>query len=86
MGSQIEIKDEVDASHLPDADSAHTPFRYQDLPVKADQSTRKLNKRQVLRADTNQELNDYILSLQPQIETIKPKKLGLFARIRSSNR
>ena len=86
LGSQIEIKDEVDASHLPDADSAHTPFRYQDLPVKADQSTRKLNKRQVLRADTNQELNDYVLSLQPQIETIKQKKLGLFARIRSSNR
>ena len=85
LGSQIDIKDEVDASHLPDADSAHTPFRYRDLPVTADKSARKVAKRQVINANTNQELNDYILSLQPQVDAIKPKKLSLFARIRGNN-
>ena len=45
LGDNIDIKDDADLSHLPDADSAHTPFRYKDLPVKADIKVRKLDKR-----------------------------------------
>ena len=81
LGSTITIEDDVDASHLPDADSAHTPFRYRDLPVKADRSNRKLNKRQVITADTNQELNDYVATLQPNADKfIQQKKQGLLSR------
>ena len=81
LGSTITIEDDVDASHLPDADSAHTPFRYRDLPVKADRSNRKLNKRQVITADTNQELNYYVATLQPNADKfIQQKKQGLLSR------
>ena len=31
LGHTVTIKDEVDPSHLPDSDSAHTPFRYKDF-------------------------------------------------------
>lgn len=82
LGSTITIEDEVDASHLPDAESAHTPFRYQDLPIKADKSARKLSKRQVVTATTNQELNDYIAALKPTADKmIEQKKQGLLARL-----
>ena len=81
LGSAITIEDDVDASHLPDANSAHTPFRYRDLPIKADKSTRKLNKRQVITASTNQELNDYVATLQPAAKKhIQQKKQGLLSR------
>ncbi len=84
LGSTVTIEDEVDVSHLPDADNAHTPFRYRDLPVKADKSNRKLNKRQVITASTNQELNDYVATLQPTAkEYIKQKRLGLLSRFTS---
>ena len=56
LGCNIDIKDTVDLSHLPDAESAHTPFRYKDLPVKVDKQLRKLKKRQLVSATTNQEL------------------------------
>ena len=85
LGSAITIEDEVDASHLPDADSAHTPFRYRDLPIKADKSNRKLNKRQVITANTNQELNDYVATLQPAVKKhIQQKKQSLLARFMNS--
>ena len=85
LGSAITIEDEVDASHLPDADSAHTPFRYRDLPIKADKSNRKLNKRQVITANTNQELNDYVATLQPAAKKhIQQKKQSLLARFMNS--
>ncbi|SLJ84089.1 NAD(P)/FAD-dependent oxidoreductase [Psychrobacter sp. DAB_AL43B] len=61
----IDIKDSVDQSHLPDAESAHTSFRYKDLPIKADKQSRKLKKRQVMTATTNQKLVEYIATLQP---------------------
>lgn len=80
LGHNIDIKDEVDPSHLPDAESAHIPFRYQDLPIKADKQPRKLKKRQVITATTNQELVNYIATLQSVAH--KPttnKKRGLFA-------
>lgn len=81
LGSTIEIKDEVDPKHLPDAESAHTPFRYRDLPVKADTNARKLKKRQVTSASSNQELVAYIATLQPTVpNSAAPKKRGLFAR------
>ena len=81
LGSTVTIEDEVDVSHLPDADSAHTPFRYRDLPVKADKSNRKLDKRQVITASTNQELNDYVKVLQPTADKyIAQKKQGLLSR------
>ncbi len=81
LGSTVTIEDEVDVSHLPDADSAHTPFRYRDLPVKADKSNRKLDKRQVITASTNQELNDYVVTLQPTADKyIAQKKQGLLSR------
>ena len=84
LGSIVTIEDEVDVSHLPDADNAHTPFRYRDLPVKADKSNRKLNKRQVITASTNQELNDYVATLQPTAKKyIKQKRLGLLSRLTS---
>ncbi|MDN5566560.1 MAG: FAD-dependent oxidoreductase [Psychrobacter sp.] len=84
LGSAITIEDEVDVTHLPDADSAHTPFRYRDLPVKADRSSRKLDKRQVMTASTNQELNEYVATLQPTVEKyIKQKRLGLLSRFMS---
>ena len=84
LGSIVTIEDEVDVSHLPDADNAHTPFRYRDLPVKADKSNRKLNKRQVITASTNQELNDYVAILQPTAKKyIKQKRLGLLSRLTS---
>ena len=80
LGCDIDIKDSVDPSHLPDADSAHTPFRYKDLPVKADKQLRKLKKRQVVTAMTNQELVQYIATLEPVTKAFKKKKLGFFAR------
>ena len=84
LGSAVTIEDEVDVSHLPDADSAHTPFRYRDLPVKADRSSRKLDKRQVMTASTNQELNDYVTTLQPTAEKyIEQKRVGLLSRFTS---
>ena len=78
LGIAIDIKDKVDPSHLPDADSSHTPFRYRDLPVKADKQVRKLKKRDVVEASTNQELVDYIVTLHPTINKFSQnKKLGL---------
>ncbi len=83
LGSEIDIKDEVDPSHLPDADSAHTPFRYKDLPVKADKQSRKLKKRKVMTATTNQELVDYIATLQIDANSHTDKvKRGFFGRRR----
>ena len=79
LGHGIDIKDEVDPTHLPDADSAHTPFRYKDLPIKADTKSRKLNKRQVTMATTNQELVDYAERLQSSTGDItQNKKRRLF--------
>ncbi|MGP4788687.1 NAD(P)/FAD-dependent oxidoreductase [Psychrobacter sp. 1Y11] len=88
LGSHIDIKDEVDASHLPDSEAAHTPFVYKDIPVKADQAARKLKNRQLLSADTNQELVEYLSSLaaKPARSTNgKTKKRGLLTRVLSSN-
>ena len=79
LGCDIDIKDSVDPSHLPDAESAHTPFRYKDLPVKADKQLRKLKKRQVVTATTNQELVQYIATLEPEAKAFEKKKLGFFA-------
>ena len=79
LGCDIDIKDTVDPSHLPDAESAHTPFRYKDLPVKADKQPRKLKKRQVVTATINQELVRYIATLEPEAKAFKKKKLGFFA-------
>lgn len=81
----IDIKDTVDPSHLPDAESAHTPFRYKDLPVKADKQSRKLKKRQVVTATTNQELVQYIATLEPEVKAFKKKKLGFFAARKAKN-
>ena len=78
LGHDIDIKDDVDPIHLPDADSAHTPFRYKDLPIKADSKLRKLNHRQVTTATTNQELIDYVEQLQTAPST--KQKRGLFGR------
>ncbi|MBF0658391.1 FAD-dependent oxidoreductase [Psychrobacter sp. NG25] len=79
LGHDIEIKDDVDPAHLPDADSAHTPFRYKDMPVKADTKLRKLNKREVITATTNQELVEYAERLQSTvIDGGQKKKRGLF--------
>ena len=80
LGYDINIKDSVDPSHLPDTESAHTPFRYKDLPVKADKQLRKLKKRQLVTATTNQELVQYIATLEPEAKAFKKKKLGFFAR------
>ncbi|MCG3871544.1 FAD-dependent oxidoreductase [Psychrobacter sp. Ps7] len=81
LGHDIAIKDEVDPTHLPDAESAHTPFRYKDLPVKADTKLRTLNKREVVTALTNQELIEYIERLQPTVKNDEPKrKRRLFGR------
>lgn len=81
LGYDIAIKDEVDPTHLPDAESAHTPFRYKDLPVKADSKLRTLNKREVVTALTNQELIEYIERLQPTVKNDEPKrKRRLFGR------
>jgi hypothetical protein len=81
LGLDIDIKDEVDPSHLPDADSAHTPFRYKDLPVKADTKSRKLHKRQVTTATTNQELIAYVAHLQSAtIDSVQTRSRGLFGR------
>ena len=81
LGYDIAIKDEVDPTHLPDAESAHTPFRYKDLPVKADSKLRTLNKREVVTALTNQELIEYIERLQPTVKSDEPKrKRRLFGR------
>lgn len=74
LGSAIKIKDEVDPDHLPDSDSTHTPFRYRDLPVKADKKARKLKKRHVITATTNQELVDYVATLQPAAQAFNSKK------------
>lgn len=79
LGHDIEIKDDVDPTHLTDADSAHTPFRYKDMPVKADTKLRKLNKREVITATTNQELVEYAERLQSTvIDGGQKKKRGLF--------
>ncbi len=80
LGSAVDIKETVDPSHLPDGDSAHTPFRYKDLPIKADRNTRKLQKRQVMSATTNQELNDYVATLQQELQAPIKQKRGLFGR------
>ena len=81
LGHDIVIKDEVDPAHLPDAESAHTPFRYKDLPVKADTKLRTLNKREVVTALTNQELIEYIERLQPTVKNDESKrKRRLFGR------
>ncbi|WP_201502374.1 NAD(P)/FAD-dependent oxidoreductase [Psychrobacter cibarius] len=81
LGYDIAIKDEVDPAHLPDAESAHTPFRYKDLPVKADSKLRTLNKREVVTALTNQELIEYIERLQPTVKSDESKrKRRLFGR------
>ncbi|MDN3446587.1 FAD-dependent oxidoreductase [Psychrobacter sp. APC 3281] len=81
LGHDIDIKDEVDPAHLPDADSAHTQFRYKDLPIKADIKARKLDKRQVITATTNQELVEYAERLQSAADdSSQNKKRGLFAR------
>ncbi|WP_133105187.1 NAD(P)/FAD-dependent oxidoreductase [Psychrobacter sp. S4(2024)] len=85
LGCNIDIKDSVDPSHLPDAESAHTPFRYKDLPVKADKQSRKLKKRQVVTATTNQELVQYIATLEPAAKAFKKKKLGFFAARKAKN-
>ncbi|WP_367109876.1 NAD(P)/FAD-dependent oxidoreductase [uncultured Psychrobacter sp.] len=77
LGSTIDIKDDVGPSHLPDGKAAHTPFRYKDLPIRADKNLRKLSKRQVVTATTNQELVDYIATLQASIPSVK-KKGGWF--------
>ncbi|GAF58504.1 amine oxidase, flavin-containing [Psychrobacter sp. JCM 18902] len=74
LGHDIVIKDEVDPAHLPDAESAHTPFRYKDLPVKADSKLRTLNKREVVTALTNQELIEYIERLQPTVKSDESKR------------
>lgn len=84
LGSKVSIEDSVDSSHLPDPDSAHTPFRYSDLPVKADTLARKLKNRHVISAETNQELNHYIASLTPKTQFQKKRKRGLLAKIISS--
>jgi hypothetical protein len=81
LGHSIDIKDEVDPTHLPDADSAHTPFRYKDLPIKADTKSRRLDKRQVATATTNQELVEYAQRLQSAAnDTDQNKKRSLFGR------
>jgi len=81
LGLDIDIKDEVDLAHLPDADRAHTPFRYKDLPIKADTKLRRLNKREVTIATTNQELVEYANRLQNSADnTSQYKKRGLFGR------
>ncbi|MGO2279377.1 MULTISPECIES: NAD(P)/FAD-dependent oxidoreductase [unclassified Psychrobacter] len=81
LGFDIDIKDEVDPAHLPDADSAHTPFRYKDLPVKADTKLRRLNKREVTIATTNQELVEYADRLQnATADMSQHRKRGLFGR------
>jgi hypothetical protein len=89
LGSQIDIKDEVDASHLPHGESAHTPFVYKDIPVRADKSMHKLDNRQLLSAETNQELLAYIASIaaKPKVLTAaKTKKHGLLARVLHSSK
>ncbi len=86
LGSTIDIKDEVDPNHLPDSDSTHTPFRYKDLPIKADKKARKLKKRHVMTATINQELVDYIATLQPAAQAFNnKKKRGLFGRRKAKN-
>ena len=81
LGHDIDIKDEVDPAHLPAADSVHMPFRYKDLPVKADTKARKLDKRQINTATTNQKLVEYAERLQSAADdNNQNKKRGLFAR------
>lgn len=80
LGSTIEIKDEVDPKHLPDSDAAHTPFRYKDLPVKADKSSHKLKKCHVMTATTNQELVDYIATLPVKPARTSQKKRNFLGR------
>lgn len=81
LGHDMDIKDEVDPAYLPNADSAHTPFRYKDLPVKADTKARTLDKRQINTATTNQELVEYAERLQSEDhDSSQNKKRGLFAR------
>ena len=80
LGCDIDIKDIVDPIHLPDAKSAHTPFRYKDLPINADKNLPKLKKRQIVTATTNQELVQYIATLEPAAKAFKKKKSGFFAR------
>ena len=85
LGCDIDIKDTVDPNHLPDTESAHTPFRYKDLPIKADKQLRKLKKRQIVTATTNQELVVYIATLKPSAKVDSKKKLGFFARRKAKN-
>ena len=85
LGCDIDIKDTVDPNHLPDTESAHTPFRYKDLPIKADKQLRKLKKRQIITATTNQELVIYIATLEPSAKVDSKKKLGFFTRRKAKN-
>lgn len=85
LGCDIDIKDTVDPNHLPDTESAHTPFRYKDLPIKADKQLRKLKKRQIVTATTNQELVAYIATLEPSAKVDSKKKLGFFTRRKAKN-
>ena len=85
LGCDIDIKDTVNPNHLPDTESAHTPFRYKDLPIKADKQLRKLKKRQIVTATTNQELVAYIATLEPSAKVDSKKKLGFFTRRKAKN-
>ncbi|WP_201543665.1 NAD(P)/FAD-dependent oxidoreductase [Psychrobacter immobilis] len=85
LGCDIDIKDTVNPNHLPDTESAHTPFRYKDLPIKADKQLRKLKKCQIVTATTNQELVAYIATLEPSAKVDSKKKLGFFACRKAKN-
>ncbi len=88
LGVAIDIKDEVDPQHLPDKQSAHTSFVYKEIPTKADQSARQLKNRQVLKADSNQELVDYIAALSTSTPStvMQTRKRGLLARLTRINK
>lgn len=78
LGSDVVIMNEVDSRHLPDAESAHTAFSYDELPVKADKNSKKLNKRQVTNASTNQALIAHIATLATKTPSEPKKKRRLF--------
>ncbi|GAA0311081.1 NAD(P)/FAD-dependent oxidoreductase [Psychrobacter aestuarii] len=73
LGADIDIKDDVDAQHIPDAKQTTTPFRYRDLPVKADKKPRDLKRRQVIRAATNQDLIKQIEQIKSEAANSAPK-------------
>ena len=76
LGADIDIKDNVDAQHIPDAKQTSTPFRYRDLPVKADKKSRSLRRRQVLSATTNRALIKQMAQMTSEVasRTRKRKK------------